>query len=163
MDIVIREQLSALFWSLLLGAGLSVLYDLLRALRLHRRKQRALTDLADLVYCAALAVAALAFASRLGGGELRLYMLLAALVGMAVSFRLLSPLLRPLWEFWAECFFALLRLLRLPLRLLKNFAHKARKLVQRLFLFTRKSCIIGAWRRTARTLRRRDTGKEAPR
>ena len=69
----------------------------------RRNYQSALTDLLDALYCLFLAAALLAFTLRIGQGELRLYMLAFIALGAYLSFALLSPLLRPLWDFWADC------------------------------------------------------------
>lgn len=107
MGIEIGAQLDALWRALFLGAAFALLYDGLRALRLRRRTRRALTDLLDALYCLFLAAALLAFTLRIGQGELRLYMLAFIALGAYLSFALLSPLLQPLWEFWADCLFGL--------------------------------------------------------
>ena len=124
MGIEIDAQLDALWRSLFLGAAFALLYDGLRALRLRRRTRRALTDLLDALYCLFLAAALLAFTLRIGQGELRLYMLAFIALGAYLSFALLSPLLRPLWDFWADCLFAFARLLRAPLLLVKKYYGK---------------------------------------
>ena len=137
MGIEIGAQLDALWRSLFLGAAFALLYDGLRALRLRRRTRRALTDLLDALYCLFLAAALLAFTLRIGQGELRLYMLAFIAFGAYLSFALLSPLLRPLWDFWADCLFAFARLLRAPLLLVKKYYGKLHKFVKKLFLFSR--------------------------
>ena len=138
MGIEIGAQLDALWRSLFLGAAFALLYDGLRALRLRRRTRRALTDLLDALYCLFLAVALLAFTLRIGQGELRLYMLAFIALGAYLSFALLSPLLRPLWDFWADCLFAFARLLRAPLLLVKKYYGKLHKFAKKLFLFSRR-------------------------
>lgn len=163
MGTSLSEQASSLLYAVLLGVAAALLYDLLRALRLHRRRSRALTGVLDAVYCAVLALLAFAFSLRIGGGELRLYMLLAALCGAAVWFALIAPLLRPLWTFWAETFFALLRLLRLPFYALKSFYGKLTKLCKRLFLFSRNCFIIKAYERSARQAYRKTAKREGQR
>lgn len=127
MGIEIGAQLDALWRSLFLGAAFALLYDGLRALRLRRRTRRALTDLLDALYCLFLTAALLAFTLRIGQGELRLYMLAFIALGAYLSFALLSPLLRPLWDFWADCLFAFARLLRAPLLLVKKYYGKLHK------------------------------------
>ena len=72
MGTVISEQLRALAASVLLGMALALLYDLLRAVRLRRRRSQKLTGAMDALYCVALTLSALVFALRIGGGELRL-------------------------------------------------------------------------------------------
>ena len=154
MGFALSEQLRALGASAALGAALALLYDLLRALRRPRR--RGLTDLLDTLYCAALAVFGFFFALRIGDGELRLYMLFGALAGAVLFFSLLSPLLRPLWAFWAETLYALLRLARLPLQKLKILYGKLTKLCKRDFLFLRNSLIMDEyWKNSHRAYTRR--------
>ena len=135
MGIEIGAQLDALWRALFLGAAFALLYDGLRALRLRRRTRRALTDLLDALYCLFLAAALLAFTLRIGQGELRLYMLAFIALGAYLSFALLSPLLRPLWDFWADCLFAFARLLRAPLLLVKNIMVNCTNLPKSSFFF----------------------------
>ena len=147
MGIEIGAQLDALWRSLFLGAAFALLYDGLRALRLRRRTRRALTDLLDALYCLFLAAALLAFTLRIGQGELRLYMLAFIALGAYLSFALLSPLLRPLWDFWADCLFAFARLLRAPLLLVKKYYGKLHKFAKKLFAphpYNRKLHTVGA-------------------
>ena len=150
MGIEIGAQLDALWRSLFLGAAFALLYDGLRALRLRRRTRRALTDLLDALYCLFLAAALLAFTLRIGQGELRLYMLAFIALGAYLSFALLSPLLRPLWDFWADCLFAFARLLRAPLLLVKKYSGKLHKFAKKLFHFSRRTLIIENYKRSAR-------------
>ena len=154
MGVDLSAQLGALWRSLLLGAALALLYDGLRALRLRRRSRRALTDLLDALYCLFLAAALVAFSLRVGQGELRLDLLAFALLGAVLSFSLLSPLLRPLWDFWAACLFAFARLLRAPLLLAKKYYGKLHKFLKSLFLFFRRTLIIENYKRSARRSRR---------
>ena len=154
MGIEIGPQLDALWRALFLGAAFALLYDGLRALRLRRRTRRALTDLLDALYCLFLAAALLAFTLRIGQGELRLYMLAFIVLGAYLSFALLSPLLRPLWDFWADCLFAFARLLRAPLLLVKKYYGKLHKFAKKLFLFSRRTLIIENYKRSARRSRR---------
>ena len=76
------------------------MYDLLRPVRLRRRKNRRLTHVLDGVYLLAVAPALLWYALRVGEGELRLVMLSAMGLGALLYVLALSPLLRPLWDFW---------------------------------------------------------------
>ena len=131
MGIEIGAQLDALWRSLFLGAAFALLYD-----------------------CLFLTAALLAFTLRIGQGELRLYMLAFVALGAYLSFALLSPLLRPLWDFWADCLFAFARLLRAPLLLVKKYYGKLHKFAKKLFLFSRRTLIIENYKRSARRSRR---------
>ena len=97
MGVSLGAQAQGFLASLLLGAALALLYDLLRAIRLRRRTSNALTAALDALYCLLLAALSFLFALRVGGGELRLFMLFSALAGAIAYFALLAPLLRPLW------------------------------------------------------------------
>ena len=75
----LSEQARCFLASLLLGFILSLLYDLLRAVRLQRATKRRFTSALDLLYCAAFALLTFLFALRIGGGEAAaLYALLGA-------------------------------------------------------------------------------------
>lgn len=163
MGVSLGAQAQGFFSSLLLGAALALLYDLLRAIRLRRRTSNALTGMLDALYCLLLALLSFLFALRVGGGELRLYMLLAALSGAALYFRLGARWLRPLWAFWAEVLFSLLQLAAAPFRLLKKFYGKLHKLCKRYFLFFRSRTIIKTYERSARKSLRRQRQKEGSR
>ena len=140
----LSEQARCFLASLLLGFILSLLYDLLRAVRLRRATKRRFTNTLDLLYCAAFARLTVLFALRSGGGELRLYMLCSALFGAVSYFTLCARLFRPLWAFWAEVLFSFARLAAAPLRWLQKVYGKLAKLCKRYFLFSRKRLIIKA-------------------
>lgn len=124
----LSEQARCFLASLLLGFILSLLYDLLRAVRLRRATKRRFTSALDLLYCAAFALLTFLFALRIGGGELRLYMLCSALFGAVSYFTLCARLFRPLWAFWAEVLFSFARLAAAPLRWLQKVYGKLAKL-----------------------------------
>ena len=117
----LSEQARCFLASLLLGFILSLLYDLLRAVRLQRATKRRFTSALDLLYCAAFALLTFLFALRIGGGELRLYMLFSVLLGAVSYFAFCARLFRPLWAFWAEVLFSFARLAAAPLRWLQKF------------------------------------------
>ena len=146
MELSLAGQASSLGISVLLGAGLALVYDLLRALRLRGRTRRGVTAALDALFCAVLALCALRLSLSVGGGELRLYMLFGMAAGIAGSEGLLSPLFAPLWAFWADALLALLHALRLPLRLGRRFLVRLHKLCKRLFLFSRSAFIINSYR-----------------
>ncbi|MBQ1603742.1 MAG: spore cortex biosynthesis protein YabQ [Oscillospiraceae bacterium] len=147
MRIALDAQLRALGASVLLGLGLALVYDLLRAIRLRRHTRHGFTAFWDAVYCLALAVIGFFFSLRVGDGELRIYMLLAALGAAALFFAVCSPVLRPLWDFWAATLSELLGLIRLPLKKIKIFYGKLAKISKRLFLFSKQSAIMTVNRR----------------
>lgn len=127
----LSEQARCFLASLLLGFILSLLYDLLRAVRLRRATKRRFTSALDLLYCAAFALLTFLFALRIGGGELRLYMLFSVLLGAVSYFTLCARLFRPLWAFWAEVLFSFARLAAAPLRWLQKVYGKLAKLCKK--------------------------------
>ena len=81
MENHVSQQLSAYLTAAALGAASAMCYDLLRTVRLRRRRNRRLTGALDAVYIAVQGLLLLWFALRIGQGELRLYML----TGMALG------------------------------------------------------------------------------
>lgn len=72
------------------GIFLGVLFDTYRVLRRHFRPPWFVTSLTDLIYC--LLASAIAFVALLSGnwGELRFYVYIALLIGIATYYRLAS-------------------------------------------------------------------------
>ena len=132
-------QLSAV----LLGGALGLLYDLLRALR--SLGGRVWGGVLDSVYCV-LSVSLLFFFVMAGDGELRLFFLAGALGGAVLFFCLLSPILRPLWDFW-------LRILLSPVHLAAGVGKKCCRGTKKLFLRGRNAVTIG-WGRWKRRRKR---------
>ena len=68
-------------------------------------------------------------------GELRLFILAGTLGGAVLFFSLLSPLLRPIWEFWVTLFC-------IPVRLILLLLKKVYFSVKKFFSFIRKRFTI---------------------
>ena len=81
---VVSEQLRAYLTAAALGAAAGAVYDLLRLVRLRRRRDRRLTHGLDAAFLLLVAPALLWYALRVGQGELRLIMLTAMGLGAAV-------------------------------------------------------------------------------
>lgn len=116
MGTVVSEQLRAYLTAAALGAAAGAIYDLLRLVRLRRRRDRRLTHGLDAAFLLLVAPAMLWYALRVGQGELRLIMLTAMGLGAAVYLLALSPLMRPLWDFWLSAAVSTGRLLWLPVK-----------------------------------------------
>lgn len=116
---VVSEQLRAYLTAAALGAAAGAVYDLLRLVRLRRRRDRRLTHGLDAAFLLLVAPALLWYALRVGQGELRLIMLTAMGLGAAVYLLALSPLMRPLWDFWLSAAASTGRLLWWPVK--KNY------------------------------------------
>ena len=83
MEIRITEQAALAALSLILGAAMGLVYDLFKAFRLRVRR-KGFTAFSDMLYCALAALILFAFGMGPGGGQLRLYMVIAVCVGAAV-------------------------------------------------------------------------------
>lgn len=147
MGVSLALQGRSFLFSLLLGVTLGVVYDLIGAVR-ARQRRRGVTAAFDALYVFFCVGLTAAFSLRFG--EVRLYMLLAALGGAVGYFALAARLLRPLWGFWAEVLAALAGVLMLPLRAAKKVYGKLAKLCKRYFLFSRWRFIIELYERPAR-------------
>ena len=93
MENHVPQQLTAYLTAAALGAASAMVYDLLRTVRLRRRRDRQLTGLLDGLYIAVLGFLLLWFALRIGQGELRLYMLTGVALGAVLYGLTLPPLL----------------------------------------------------------------------
>lgn len=143
MENYVPQQLITFAQSALLGAVGGVVYDLLRALRLRRRRSHLLTHALDAVYVAAVLLAVFLFTLRRGEGELRLYMLLAMGLGCVFYFAALSAALRPIWSFWAEVLSVFLALLWKPAAFALLCGKKFQIYIKKLFYFYRRYATIG--------------------
>lgn len=125
MENHVSQQLSAYLTAAALGAASAMCYDLLRTVRLRRRRNRRLTGALDAVYIAVQGLLLLWFALRIGQGELRLYMLTGMALGALLYGLTLPPLLRPLWDFWLDAAVQCCRLLCRPAAILACWVKKA--------------------------------------
>jgi len=124
----VSEQMDVFLRSIVLGSSLGLVYDLLRALR--RLGGRAWGGFLDALFCLA-AVASFFLFVMSGDGEVRIFILLGTIGGAVLFLCLLSPILRPLWNFWLD-------VILIPVGWLKNFLGKIAKYLKKLFSFSRK-------------------------
>lgn len=124
MENHVSQQLSAYLTAAALGAASAMCYDLLRTVRLRRRRNRRLTGALDAVYIAVQGLLLLWFALRIGQGELRLYMLTGMALGALLYGLTLPPLLRPLWDFWLDAAVQCCHLLCRPAAILACWVKK---------------------------------------
>lgn len=80
-DITIAKETQLFLWSLLLGAGLSVLYDVLRVLRLETHHRNAVICIEDILYFLVCSVITFGFLLKDNCGEVRGYVLIGELIG----------------------------------------------------------------------------------
>lgn len=135
----ISVQLLTFGQSILLGAGIALLYDLLRPLRLRHSR---LTWLTDGAYCLTALLAVFLFLLRRVEGIPRLYVLLGLAGGGVLFFSLLSAPLRPIWDFWADTAAWGLHLLAIPLKKTASLCKKFGFHCKNLFYFGKKCYTI---------------------
>ncbi len=135
MENYISDQLVSFLRAALLGLMAGVVYDLLRAVRLRRRRSRALTHILDAVYVLSALLVLFLFTLRQGQGELRLYMLLAMVLGLSFYFLLLGSIFQPLWAFWVDVLASLLKFLWKPAGFLLCCGKKFQIYIKKLFYF----------------------------
>ena len=138
MENYVAAQLQQLGAAAALGGAAGLVYDVLRSARLLDRRDRRLTHLLDGVFAALLGAGLLWLALVVGEGELRLYMVTGMLLGGVVWFCLLSPLLRPVWDFWVTALVETGRLLWSPFALLGRLIKKCAAAVKKYFSFWQK-------------------------
>ena len=143
MENYVAGQLAALGTAVALGAAGGLIYDLLRVLR---RRRPGLTHAADAVFGLVCLLGTLWALTRVGGGEPQLYLLLGAGAGMLLYLLAAAPLLRPLWEFWADAAGELARLVGLPLGLLGRLGKKLLPKVKKGFHFAGKYAILKTYK-----------------
>lgn len=159
MEIYIWQQLLDLGAAMLLGIVCGMIYDLLRPVRLRRRDNKSLTHMVDIVFVLVVLLTVFLFALRIGKGEFRLFMLCGFFAGGTLYFLLLSPLLRPLWDFWAEAAAYFLSLLWKPVAFMGRTAKKIGAAAKKHFHFLRKYATIKRYKWEFSHTRRRMTGE----
>ena len=123
MSLSLSHQGWALLLSLAMGAGIGLVYDILRPARRH--SGAALARLLDALFAVTAAAALFFFAMASGDGRLGTWELAAALLGFLLYMHLLSPLLLPTME---KIFRALGKFLECTKNLIKKVQNKLKTL-----------------------------------
>ena len=174
MENYVTVQLATLGWSVLLGLLCSLVYDLLRTVRL-RCGSAWLMHTLDAVYIALVLLVVILLSVRRGQGELRLYMLLGMVLGAVSYVPVLRRLLQPVWQFWVDTAALFVRFLCFPAAFLWRMAKKVCHTAKKLFHFWGKyvTIILYLWkcflldgkrqRKGGSAEREKKTAKEKPR
>ena len=80
-DLTLAKETSLFLLSIVVGVGLSLLYDLLRVLRLQTRHRPIVVSLEDLLYFLVCAAVTFGFALKDNSGQIRGYILIGELLG----------------------------------------------------------------------------------
>ncbi|MBQ4370338.1 MAG: spore cortex biosynthesis protein YabQ [Oscillospiraceae bacterium] len=118
---------------MLLGAAIGLFYDVLRSAR-RRFRSAAASAAADAVFWLAAAFSAFMYGLKYGGGQTRLFMLLAMAGGAGLYFLLLSPPLLRFLSLLASGAAFLLRCAAFPFSLLMRAIKKFINFLKKLFI-----------------------------
>ena len=124
MELPVSAQALTFAQGALLGLGLCLAYDLLRALR-RLWPQAGLA--ADVLFGVLLAASFLSFALTAGQGQFRLYVFLAVFLTAVLYFLALSPLVLRVFRAFFRLLGRILRTLLAPLRFFLKFLKKISK------------------------------------
>lgn len=86
MEVMLADQTRAFLYAALLGAGLGLLYDLLRTIRILLGNGKWLTAGLDLFYCLAAALSFFTLTLLYGQGQVRSYTVAGAVLGAVLYF-----------------------------------------------------------------------------
>jgi len=138
MELSLFDQVREFVWAILLGASLGLVYDIMRIIR-GRIPKPVLTMLLDGIYWIVCATAAFGFAMGFGGGELKLYSLLAMCGGIIAYFLLLSIYVRSIGFMVLDAILNVLQTLWKPIQPLRK---KISNILIKCFPFVQKYTII---------------------
>lgn len=139
----VTAQLISFARAALLGLVAGTVYDVLRCVRLRRSRSRLLTHLLDALYVVLTLLVLFLFTLKQGEGEMRLYMLLAIVLGLSIYFLALSPVFSPIWQLWVDTVAEVLALLGRPVVVALGCGKKFQIYIKKLFYFWRKYATIG--------------------
>jgi len=139
----VTAQLISFARAALLGLVAGTVYDVLRCVRLRRSRSRLLTHLLDALYVVLTLLVLFLFTLKQGEGEMRLYMLLAIVLGLSIYFLALSPVFSPIWQLWVDTVAEVLALLGRPVVVALGCGKNFQIYIKKLFYFWRKYATIG--------------------
>ncbi|MGI6181927.1 MAG: spore cortex biosynthesis protein YabQ [Agathobaculum sp.] len=97
MTLPVQAQFALVLQSVLLGAGLALFYDSLRAVRIYFRLGSVKTALCDTVFCLVMLAAVFEFAIARAAAQTRYYVPAGAAAGTWIYFTLLGSAVRAGW------------------------------------------------------------------
>jgi spore cortex biosynthesis protein YabQ len=138
MGVSLVNQTAEFALALLLGAGLGFVYDFMRITR-GRVPLRGITAGLDVLFWAVCAAASFWFAMSVGGGELRVFAMVAISLGIVLYFTLLSSFVRTIGFVISD---GLAELFKVIFRPIFGVAKKIHKFLIKGFSFLSKCRII---------------------
>lgn len=142
MGMAVAEQAYALLQAILLGAGVGLLYDLFRILRV-RIRLRLVGGLLDFFFWVAVTVALFVHAIVAQGGVVRVYMITSVFLGATLYFFAFSLLILRVGYLFADIFGFIWKIMTAPLRIFLCLCKKIIKKAKKLFHSLKKWYNIG--------------------
>lgn len=146
MEVYISKQIAVMLYSLLLGAYLSLVFDVFRVIRIAIKHSNTVVLIEDIIYCAIALITGILFLSEYNDGGFRAYILIAATVGFFVCHCTLGKFIMIQAKLILRLVRLIMRLIfapiRLILRLICKLFKKIRLFLKKPFIFLKKQVII---------------------
>ncbi|MBQ9679200.1 MAG: spore cortex biosynthesis protein YabQ [Ruminococcus sp.] len=127
MGFSLSDQTAYFLWSLVLGAALAVLYDVVRAVRMTVRAGRVHVMISDILFFTVCGVITSLFALPFNKGDVRAFILFGEAVGFLAYRLTLGAIMGKVYAFFA--------------RVIRGFVQKTRKLLEKIFNFLLKAIV----------------------
>ena len=128
MGISLSAQTAYFLWSLVLGAALGALYDIVRAARMVFRAGRIHMMISDVVFFMACGVLTVLFALPFNKGDVRAFILIGEAVGFLAYRLTLGSVMGKMYAILA--------------RLLRSFVQKIRRFLEKIFNYLLKATAV---------------------
>ena len=125
MGISLSAQTAYVFWSLVMGAALGVLYDIVRAVRMAVRAGKPHIIISDVLFFAVCGVLTSLFALPFNKGDVRGFILFGEAVGFLAYRLTIGAVMGKVYAFLA--------------RLFQSFVQKTRKIIEKIFNYLLKA------------------------
>lgn len=125
MESPVYLQLAQAAAALIMGGAIGLLYDVLKTIRL-KTKYKTLAGLIDLLFWLVALISLFALGMTSGGGDIRIFMLVAALCGAVLYMIGPSPAVLEILNFLADLIGRTVRLCLKPMGKIKKEVQKAK-------------------------------------
>lgn len=125
MGISLSAQTAYFFWSLVMGAALSVLYDIVRAVRMAIRAGKSHIIISDVLFFTVCGVLTSLFALPFNKGDVRGFILFGEAVGFLAYRLTIGAVMGKVYAFLARIF--------------QSFVQKIRKILEKIFNYLLKA------------------------
>lgn len=143
MSSVIRQETAVFLFFVLHGSGLTILYDVLRALRRCVRHSLLLLSLEDFLFWMTAGFLTFYLAFRESDGTIRGFSVVGMLLGFMLYHFTLSPLVVKILSVLLRRIFMALRMIMRPCRIVQRFIQKKCKNCKKRIEIARKKAYNG--------------------